>query len=200
MRIATRLGRARRPLGADGLPEGSLDGSASAGSHAGESAPADRGSSPEQGAARDARTQAFKRLSRRESSRQDLILWLRGRGFDDSVAESCADELQADGILSDDRFCEAVVHRQLREGRGPRHIESLLRRSGISESTLARWLDSDESVWLERLRAQVERLGLMSLPAWPDRAKAGERLVRRGYPRSWVSRALDLDTEATVDD
>lgn len=193
--------RARQALGPDGLPD--ANGPAEA-PQAGAMQDAARARGPvedgPEALARQARTQAFRRLSRRESSRHELIQWLSSRGFSEDVAMRCADELEADGILSDDRYCEAVVHRQLREGRGPHHIEGLLRRAGITDSRIDQWVDMDEDTWLERLHAQIERLDLRSLPPWPDRARAGERLVRRGYPRAWVSRVLQLDMEVAADD
>lgn len=82
----------------------------------------------------------------------------------------------------------------MREDRGPWYIREALRRDGVDDALIDAQLSFSESEWRPRLQALIERRGLLALPAWPDRARAGERLVRRGFAAGWVSALLRLDS------
>lgn len=140
-----------------------------------------------------ARGACLRRLGRRECSREQLIAWLVRRGHDCELSERVVDHLADSGHQSDARYCEARVARYLREDRGPRYIREALRRDGIDDEHIDRELPGDRAFWDARLAALVECQGLAALPAWPDRARAGERLVRRGFPTAWVRAHLQLD-------
>lgn len=93
------------------------------------------------------RRTALDLLARREHSYAEMLRKLRQRGAPLSMAEVELDRLQDDGLLSDERFCEAYVHSRSQRGYGPQRLRDELRQRGVAESLIERELHSGERDW-----------------------------------------------------
>lgn len=79
------------------------------------------------------RRTALDLLARREHSYAEMLRKLRQRGAATEMAEVELDRLQDDGLLSDERFCEAYVYSRSQRGYGPVRLREELRQRGVAE-------------------------------------------------------------------
>ena len=93
------------------------------------------------------RRSAMDLLARREHSYAELLRKLQLRGATRDMAEIELDRLQEEGLLSDERFCEAYVHARSQRGYGPLRLREELRQRGVAESLIERELQSTERDW-----------------------------------------------------
>ena len=101
-----------------------------------------------------ARRTALDLLARREHSRREMLRKLQQRGASAAMCEATLDQLEEDGLLSDERFCEAYIHARSQRGIGPQR----LREGGVAEhlvesrlqATQWDWADSAQQVFAKR--------------------------------------------------
>lgn len=86
-------------------------------------------------------------LARREHSYAELLRKLRQRGATTAAAEIELDRLVYDGLLSDERFCEAYIHARSQRGYGPVRLREELRQRGVAESLVEETLAAGEWDW-----------------------------------------------------
>ncbi len=120
-------------------------------------------------------------LARREHARAELVSKLRQRGFPADEIVTTLDRLEAEGLLSDERFAEAYVRQRAGKGFGPVRIRQELAQRGIdgplSEAALAPWADR----WLAIAAQQWEkRFGAPAEDA-RERARQIRHLQYRGF-------------------
>lgn len=134
------------------------------------------------------RAQAIRALSRREYSRQELAQKLTSEEIDDTLLQPLLDDLEAQGLLSDARYVEALLHvRQPRYGR--QKILHELRTKGIAEHLL---IDADgvlRSTEIER----AQQVWQKKFAALPDNAAEQARQWRYLW-----TRGFDADTIKAV--
>ncbi|MCC6379485.1 MAG: regulatory protein RecX [Burkholderiales bacterium] len=129
-------------------------------------------------------------LARREYGRAELRARLLARGVDEAGADEALDELVRRGLLSDERYAEALVARKA--GRwGRRAIAHEMKEKGVdaaaASSALAALGQRDEveealALWRRRYDA----------PPGDPREKARQLrfLLSRGYPASVAMKVL----------
>ncbi|GGC85951.1 regulatory protein RecX [Halopseudomonas salina] len=98
------------------------------------------------------RRSALDLLARREHSRLEMLRKLKLRGASTDQCEAVIDQLQEDGLLSDERFCEAYVHARVQRGYGPQRLAEELRERGVAEHLVSDVLGLD---WDWSKRASV---------------------------------------------
>ena len=135
------------------------------------------------------REQALRALSRREYSRQELAQKLTTDTVDSSLLQTLLNDLESEGLLSDARYVEALVHvRQPRYGR--QKILHELRTKGIAENLL---LDADSTLRdteYERAR-QVWQKKFTALPKnTTDQARQWRYLWSRGFDADTIKKLL----------
>ena len=91
------------------------------------------------------RRSAMDLLARREHTRTELQRKLRLRGAEDAQIEVELDRLQDDGLLSNERFCEAYVYSRTQRGYGPQRLREELRQRGVAEALIENTLG--DSAW-----------------------------------------------------
>ncbi len=91
------------------------------------------------------RRSAMDLLARREHTRTELQRKLRQRGAQDAQIEIELDRLQDDGLLSNERFCEAYVYSRTQRGYGPQRLREELRQRGVAEVLIESTLG--DSAW-----------------------------------------------------
>ena len=97
-------------------------------------------------------------LARREHSSKELKQKL-GRRFADALVDEACAELEHNGLLSDERFTEAVIHSRSAKGYGPRHIAQELAQKGVSKELIKEFLDERDAHWVSHARdAAIKKL------------------------------------------
>jgi len=140
------------------------------------------------------RRSAMDYLARREHSRTELFnKLLRKYPELESHLSAVLEQLELDGLLSDERFTEAYIRYRRNRGFGPLLIRQELRGKGVSNSLLEAHLESGESVWQESLIALVQRKSRGQEDFEKD-VKARQKLFRfclsRGFSADQIGRAL----------
>lgn len=145
------------------------------------------------------RRSAMDYLARREHSRAELFdKLLRKFPEQESLLSPVLDQLEHDGLLSDERFTEAYIRYRRNRGFGPLLIGQELRGRGVSNALLEIHLDSSDSAWRESLLALVQRKS-RGLASVDKDIKARQKLFRfclsRGFSADQIGRALRGDLE-----
>jgi len=139
-------------------------------------------------------------LARREYAvlelRDRLLRKWRGeeQGERKQVASVIA-ELQADGVLSDERFAESFIRSRLQRCHGPVRIHAELRQRQVPEAVIAQQLGQAEDEWVRLAAAWLAR----QFPPPTDyaaRAKCYRRLTSRGFTHQQARDALASLEEA----
>ena len=91
-------------------------------------------------------------LARREYGRAELMGKLVQRGCEEETAAGIVATLAAEGLVSDERFVEALLHVRRVRGYGPLYIRREMEEKGIDRSTIERWLDVGSRDWVEDVK------------------------------------------------
>jgi regulatory protein len=93
-------------------------------------------------------------LARREHSGKELRRKL-GRRFAEPLVDQAVAMLSQNGLLSDERFAEALIHVRRAKGYGPRYIAQDLSQKGISKELIQELLDERDGDWVKQARQVV---------------------------------------------
>ncbi len=132
-------------------------------------------------------------LARREYAVAELAQRLRSRGHDETLVAAVVDELQDEGLLSEERFVESFVRSRVERGAGPMKIEAELRQRGVDTSRAEPHMAAVD--WREQAcEVYQQRFGNAEPPAdrreWSRRARF---LQGRGFTAEQVRRVMDVD-------
>jgi regulatory protein len=141
------------------------------------------------------RLKAMDLLARREYSRYELSdklttkLALGGEHMD--TLEAVLDRLIADGLLSDERFAEALVRSKLHKGQGPRRIAQDLYKRGVSAELASSALQECGADWYELVVAVTnKKYGLEPAVDMKEKARRSRFLQYRGFSAEHIAHAL----------
>lgn len=138
------------------------------------------------------RNTALGLLARREHSRQELqhkIIRKLSESVSQSSLTAVLDQLEEQGLLSDDRFTEAYVNMRARKGYGPVRIAMELAEKGISDQLAQSHLAGQD--WSSILR-QAWKKKFRDLPAdYPEKMRQMRFLQFRGYHTDAIRQLLD---------
>jgi len=144
--------------------------------------------------AKDARNRALSWLARREYGRTELIGKLVQRGCEEGVAAQVVATLVAEGLVSDERFVEALLHVRQVRGYGPLYIRRELDEKGIARDMIERWLDAGSRDWVELVkRVNKKKFGGKQPGNFAERAKRTRFLQSRGFSHEQIRQALGSD-------
>lgn len=133
-------------------------------------------------------------LARREHPRAELFLKLQGRDFSDEEINAVLDQLAAENLQSDERFCEAFIHHRSQKGMGPIRIEQELLAHGVSRELIAAILDDRDPEWISMARAVREKKFGSEIPkTFSDIAKQKNFLIYRGFSSRQVEGVFDVE-------
>jgi len=139
-----------------------------------------------------ARQAALRMLTGREFSRRELEDKLVKKGCAADIAAQVVNGLEAERLLSDDRFVETLVYARRRRGYGPLRIRRELQDKGISEETIERWLDAGGAEWFEEVRrVRRRKYGARVPKSLAERAKQSRFLQYRGFSFDQIQQALN---------
>jgi len=140
---------------------------------------------------RDARLAAMRLLTRREHSCQELQQKLKNKGFDESLIKQTTDDLQQQGLLSDERFAESYLRFRRNKGHGPIRIKQELRQRGVSDDIIAAIVIEDEAEWFDlACTVREKRFGKAFPESVAERAKQQRFLQYRGFNHQQLKHAL----------
>ena len=138
-------------------------------------------------------------LARREHSEQELRGKLRARDLDVNDIDDVIEQLQREGLQSDMRFAEALVHDRAGRGYGPRHIAQELRQKGVADYIAEEFLDERDDAWRDRIREVREKKFGRDLPAdYKEQARQSRFLQYRGFASDQIQRlfkSLEYDED-----
>jgi regulatory protein len=128
-------------------------------------------------------------LARREHSAQELGRKLKARTDKMDDVEAVLQQLQQEGLQSDERFTEAYVHHRVNAGVGPLKIRYELRQKGIDDTLADTCLEPLGDEWDAMMRAQRERKYGLAIPDdYGARMKQARFLQNRGFSPESVMR------------
>ena len=128
-------------------------------------------------------------LARREHSEQELRQKLKSRDYDVEAIDEVLQQLQQDGLQSDERFSEAYVNTRFNAGVGPLKIRYELRQKGVSDLLGDEILEPFSDRWDQLLVQQRVRKFGESIPAdYGERMKQARFLQNRGFSPESVMR------------
>jgi regulatory protein len=143
-----------------------------------------------------ARNRALSWLARREYGRAELIGKLVERGCDEEIASQIVAALASEGLVSDERFIEALLHVRRVRGYGPLYIRRELEEKGIDRSTIEHWLDVGSRDWVEDVRrVNKKKFGGKPPASLAERAKQTRFLQYRGFTHEQIRQALGSDVD-----
>lgn len=143
----------------------------------------------------EVRRTAMDLLARREHSRAEIAEKLQ-RKYPELVQhfDEVLDQLEEDGLLSDERFAEAYVRYRRSRGFGPLLIRQELRGKGIDATLLEAVIDLRAEEWLDTLRDLIARKR-RTLPSDIEADPCRSELAREELSTD-PSRARPASTEA----
>ncbi len=135
-----------------------------------------------------ARHSAIDYLSRREHASLELCHKLKRKGFEESVINRVLLQLQADNLLSDERFFECYVRMRTNKGFGPLRIQQELRERGITQA-----VEINDDAWNTRAyQARKKRFGQAVPQDRREFSKYMRFLQSRGFTTSQIQNALSF--------
>jgi len=119
---------------------------------------------------------------------------LQERGCDEATAARVVAALGAEGLISDERFVEALLHARRTRGYGPLYIRRELEEKGIARGVIERWLDPRSRDWLEDLRrVKKKKFGGRQPANLAERARQTRFLQYRGFTHEQIREILGSD-------
>ena len=132
----------------------------------------------------DVKERALRLLSFRSRSRSELRSRLLRAGYEALEVEQALDDLEAVGLVDDERFAREVAEDRRKWGYGPRAGLATLRTKGVDRAVAERVVDETQPEDEEERAIEVARTRFRRLEAL-EPAVAGRRLLsfllRRGY-------------------
>lgn len=103
--------------------------------------------------------------------------------------------LQADGVLSDERFAESFIRSRRQRGHGPVKIQAELRQRQVPAAVIAGKLEQAQDDWVTLAGAWLARQCPGPLD-FASRAKYYRRLMSRGFSHQQAMDALARHSES----
>lgn len=133
-------------------------------------------------------------LARREHAPVELADKLQQRGYEAADVAQVLDVLTADGLLSAERYAEAVVGARSARGNGRLRIRADLERKQIDAGLIERALDAADIDWFALAIAVCrKRFGDAPPADYKERARRMRFLQQRGFDFDCIRAAIDED-------
>lgn len=141
-----------------------------------------------------ARRLALGLLARREHAFEELASKLVQRGLDRDTVEIELDHLQAEGLLSNERFAEQFVRQRIERGDGPLKIRVEMQRRGVPGELIDHELEAQAPDWMQLAEnARNKRFGSEIPAEYAERARQARFLQGRGFGMDQIRRVLKGD-------
>ncbi|MBF2761600.1 MAG: regulatory protein RecX [Ectothiorhodospiraceae bacterium AqS1] len=128
------------------------------------------------------RRRALNLLARREHARAELERKLATKGSPLDAIREALDELQSQGLLSEERFAKSYTASRKERGHGPMRILDELRERKIDDELAAKAVNPEEEGWFDlAARAHRRHFGEVRPDNYPEWARQARFLQRRGF-------------------
>ncbi len=135
-------------------------------------------------------------LARREYGRDELAARLVERGCNEALAAGVVAMLAAEGLVSDERFVETLLHVRRTRGYGPLFIRRELEEKGVGKELIGRWLNPRDRGWLDDLRrVKKKKFGGRPPASLAERARQTRFLLSRGFTHEQIRTVLGSDDD-----
>lgn len=142
--------------------------------------------------AAEARQIALKMLARREHSRCEIYNKILKKGCAEAIAAETVRQLEAERLLSDDRFMESLIQTRRNRGYGPLRIQKELQEKGVAPEAITHWLDATSRDWVDDIRrVQRKKFGARLPKNYTERARQARFLQYRGFTYDQIQQLLD---------
>lgn len=139
------------------------------------------------------REAALRLLARREHSRRELTRKLVRKGWPEASVPRIVNELEAEGLQSDQRFAESYVRQRVGKGYGPLRIRAELAQRGIDRAEAGRALEAESPDWLAVAGRWYERRFGSEPPSdLKEASRRQQALARRGFAREHFRELFDF--------
>ncbi len=131
-------------------------------------------------------------LARREHSRREIHNKILKKGCAEAIAAEVVRQLEAERLLSDDRFMESLIRARRNRGYGPLRIQKELQEKGVAPEAIANWLVVTGQEWLEDIRrVQRKKFGGKIPKSYAERARQARFLQYRGFTYDQIQQLLN---------
>lgn len=131
-------------------------------------------------------------LARREHSEKELCRKLTGRDFNPDEVARVITQLKQEGLQSDRRFTDALVHNRIEKGYGPAWIARELREKGVSDDLIADALHTGEVDWFAcAIRVREKKYGRAKPDNYREQARQSRFLQYRGFSGEQIRGVFD---------
>ncbi|MEJ2309903.1 MAG: regulatory protein RecX [Gammaproteobacteria bacterium] len=132
---------------------------------------------------RDVVQHGIRLLADREHSRLELRRKLLALDYDPGIVEEALQNLEKQGLLSDERFTEQYINVLKRKGFGPLRMRALLRERGINDTMIHAWVDNRDDEWRHVMIESARRkFGHRQDEDFKHKARVARFLEYRGFP------------------
>ena len=101
-------------------------------------------------------------------------------------------QLKQEGLQSDQRFADAIVHNRIEKGYGPSWITRELREKGVSDDLIEAALQAGEVNWDAcAARVREKKFGHAKPENFRERARQSRFLQYRGFTGEQIRRMFD---------
>ena len=109
-----------------------------------------------------------------------------------ALADEVVRQLEAERLLSDDRFMESLIRARRERGYGPLRIQKELQEKGVAPEAIGQWLDVTGREWLEDIRrVQRKKFGARLPRNFAERARQARFLQYRGFTYDQIQQVLN---------
>ena len=126
-------------------------------------------------------------LARREHGVIELSRKLKIKGFDADLVDEAVAKLLSDNLVSDQRFCESMIHSRFNRGNGPVKVRYELQNKGVAEHVVDSVMEDLLPDWQQSLSKLIKKKydgQLSGVPA--ERIKQVKFLASRGFPHDMI--------------
>ena len=114
------------------------------------------------------------------------------KGCAEAIAAEVVRQLEAERLLSDDRFMESLIRARRNRGDGPLRIQKELQEKGVAPEAIAGWLDATSQDWIDNIRrVQRKKFGTRLPRNYTERARQARFLQYRGFTYDQIQQLLD---------
>lgn len=144
----------------------------------------------QQKALSEARRLALQLLAQREFTFSELVDRLETKGCTRLVSQRVVQQLQEDGLQSDERFAEVFARSRMARGHGPMLLRAEMRARGLSDTLTDDYATHPHAHWIKLATTALQKR-FHEAPANRDEwAKQARFLARRGFSADLIYSAL----------
>lgn len=140
----------------------------------------------------DIKNRIIRALARREHSCYELKIKLMVRDFDPESVALVLNEMEAQGVVSDERFAEAYCYHRKSRGFGPVRVASELKERQVSDLLIDKYVDVADQGWFDSAVAQrKKKFGANKVSDFAEKAKQMRFLQQKGFTHDQISLAIN---------